>query len=86
MGLDSVELVMAVEEEFGLEIPNSEAEKMERVGDMFQFISRTLRARGEATDDAVIWKRLRDVIVEQLAVAPEDVIPSAHFIRDLKMD
>ena len=45
MGLDTVELVMAVEEEFGLQISDAEAEKMERVGDLFQFISRRLRAR-----------------------------------------
>jgi acyl carrier protein len=31
--LDTVELVMALEEEFGLEIPDDEAEKLQSVGD-----------------------------------------------------
>jgi acyl carrier protein len=86
MGLDTVNLVMAVEEEFGFQLPDLEAAKMERVGDMFQFILHTLRERGEGVDDAVIWTRLSDVIVEQLGVKPEHVTPSAHFIRDLKAD
>ena len=36
--LDTVELVMALEEEFGLEIPDEEAEKILTVGDAVQYI------------------------------------------------
>ncbi len=36
--LDTVELVMALEEEFGLEIPDEEAEKIVTVGDAVQYI------------------------------------------------
>ena len=36
--LDTVELVMAVEEEFGSEISDSEAEKILTVGDAIKFI------------------------------------------------
>ncbi len=36
--LDIVELVMALEEEFGLEIPDEEAEKIRTVGDAVKFI------------------------------------------------
>ena len=32
--LDAVELVMAVEEEFGIEVPDEEAEKLISVGDI----------------------------------------------------
>ena len=34
--LDTVELVMALEEEFGLEIPDDEAEKLQSVGDVIK--------------------------------------------------
>jgi acyl carrier protein len=37
--LDTVELVMAFEEEFGMEIPDEEAEKLRTVGDAINYIS-----------------------------------------------
>jgi len=40
--LDTVELVMAFEEEFGLEIPDSEAEKMASVGDALKYLKAKL--------------------------------------------
>jgi acyl carrier protein len=36
--LDIVELIMALEEEFDLEIPDSEAEKITTVGDIVDYI------------------------------------------------
>jgi len=36
--LDTVELVMALEEEFGIEIPDEEAEKLMTVGDALRYI------------------------------------------------
>ncbi|MFQ5896772.1 MAG: acyl carrier protein [Candidatus Methylomirabilia bacterium] len=36
--LDTVELVMAFEEEFGIEIPDEDAEKIVTVGDTIQYI------------------------------------------------
>ncbi|HUG37763.1 MAG TPA: acyl carrier protein [Candidatus Limnocylindrales bacterium] len=36
--LDTVELVMAFEEEFGLEIPDEDAEKITTVGDVIRYI------------------------------------------------
>jgi acyl carrier protein len=36
--LDIVELVMALEDEYGLEIPDEDAEKIETVGDAIRYI------------------------------------------------
>jgi len=36
--LDTVELVMALEEEFGVEIPDEDAEKMVTVGEAIKYI------------------------------------------------
>src|SRR5574341_1087799 len=40
--LDTVELVMALEEEFNLEIPDEEAEKIATVGDAIAYIEKGL--------------------------------------------
>ncbi len=37
--LDTVELVMAFEEEFGIEIPDEDAEEMQTVGDAVEYLS-----------------------------------------------
>ncbi len=36
--LDNVELIMALEEEFNLEVPDEEAEKLQSVGDVIKYI------------------------------------------------
>lgn len=36
--LDTVELVMALEEEFGAEIPDEQAEKLQTVGDVVKYV------------------------------------------------
>jgi acyl carrier protein len=36
--LDTVELIMALEEEFGIEVPDEQAEKLLNVGDVIKYI------------------------------------------------
>ncbi len=42
--LDTVELVMALEEEFGIDIPDSDAEQMRTVGDAVGYIRKNADA------------------------------------------
>ena len=44
--LDTVELVMALEEEFGVEIPDEDAEKMNKVSDAIKYIEDKVAAKG----------------------------------------
>ena len=43
--LDIVELVMALEEEFGIDIPDDEADKLKTVGDAMQYLKRQAAAQ-----------------------------------------
>jgi acyl carrier protein len=42
--LDQVELIMAMEEEFNISIPDEDAEKIKTVNDAVDFISKALKA------------------------------------------
>lgn len=88
MGLDTVELVIAVEEEFELAITDAAVAKLKRVGDLHAFVVTTLRQRAEAgvVDEAQVWERLRAIIVEPLGVRVEEVTPAARFVEDLRAD
>ena len=41
--LDTVELVMAFEEEYGIEIPDEKAEALRTVGDVIKYLKETLQ-------------------------------------------
>ncbi len=45
--LDTVELVMALEDEFGIEIPDEDAEKAKTVGDVVNYIDVKLKDEGK---------------------------------------
>jgi acyl carrier protein len=53
--LDTVELVMAFEEEFGIEIPDDAAEKIQTVGDAIKFIEKQRGLIGLSSGDRRSW-------------------------------
>lgn len=89
MGLDTVELVLRVEEEFEIEIPNDIAAQLSTAGDIHNFIMSNITKSSSSIDTALdveIWERLRDIIVEQLGVRPEEVKKSSRIVADLGAD
>jgi acyl carrier protein len=83
MGLDTVELIMAVEERFGITIEDREAEKVVTVGKLYQLVFDKLHSRGSPIIEQELYSQLRELICEQLGVKPEQVVPGAAFIDDL---
>lgn len=94
LGLDNVELLMAIEKRFQVDIPDSEAGAIATVGDMHSWLCRKLREReltlsGRSAinwTDEEIWTELRLVVLGQLNVPPEAVRPEAHIVYDLGAD
>jgi len=87
MGLDTVELIYAIEEHFGIDIPNEVAAKLTTVGDMHEYVYSELRRKGDhALEHAQVFEALRQVVAEQAGVDPQRVKPEASFVYDLKMD
>ena len=92
-GLDVVEVVMAVEQEFGIRIPDAEAEKLETVGKLHACIAGQVAVRrpgeevrveagGRSWTEADVWEAVRRFVIERLDVKPEQVRPGAYFVRD----
>ena len=97
MGLDTVELLMAVEETFQISFSNEEAAKICTVGDFYDGILKKLEAPSSNNplsnipqkkhwNKDEVWEGLRSVIVHQLGVKPEEVIKEARIVRDLGAD
>ena len=87
MGLDTVELVLAVEEAFDIQIPNTIAEKLLTVGELHEFVIAELIRCGRAkVDRNEVYDILRNLICSQFGVRPEEVIPTARFVEDLRAD
>jgi len=90
MGLDSVELVMAVEEAFNLKIPDEKAAKLDTAGKLYQYVIENYNENPNALKnvnfESEVWEKLKRVIVYQLGVKSEDVTKQANFVYDLGMD
>ena len=84
MGLQLVEIIMAVEREFGIEVPDTALATFRRVGDLHAIIVTALSKHPSDLRPEVIWLRLRDLVAEHLGVPPERITPDADFIQDLR--
>ena len=65
MGLDSVELIMAVEEKFGIEITDKEAGEIRTVGDMHQVVVGKL----SLTDKSLCWTQKAFYLLRRNAIS-----------------
>ncbi len=86
MGLETVEMVMAIEEEFGIEIPETDAEGIIKVGDLSDHVIAKLAAAAppnEPPDPYAVWARVKEITVYITGVNPDRVTKSALFIDDL---
>ena len=89
MGLDSVELVIAIEQHFGIEISDEEAGAMQTPGDVYEYVLEALaKKRNAVTPELakeVVWKQIVEIVVAQLGVKEEKVTYDSNFVKDLGM-
>lgn len=86
MGLDGVELVMDIEDEFGLTIPDDEAFRLETVGDVIDYIVARLRERAGppagGCPSARTFYRLRAELAARLGV-PRGAVRRGRTVGEL---
>ncbi|HEY9715095.1 MAG TPA: hypothetical protein V6C72_16615 [Chroococcales cyanobacterium] len=80
MGLDSVELIIAIEEEFGLEIPNEEAEKLTTVGQTYEYLCSAIGAKPplECLRNRMFYK-IRRGLIEMYGVPRKPITLDARL-------
>jgi acyl carrier protein len=87
MGLDTVELVFAIEKRFCIEIPDREAAKMVTVGMLHTWVVGELRRlERPRIDPDTLFLELQSLICEQLGVNPDVVVAETRFVDNLGAD
>ena len=80
MGLEAAELVLSVEENFEIEIPDEDTIAIVTVGQLRDYIAAKQRAEGRANVNAdIIFDQLRTLIPYWLSVPVEQITPDARF-------
>ena len=84
MGLDAVELVMEVEESFGIAIPDAEAEKIQTVGHLYHYILAKMDGPLQVAGclSAAAFHRLRRQLMGRFRVERRRIRP-ASALEDL---
>jgi hypothetical protein len=85
LGLDIVELVVAVEEEFDVQLPDERLNRIRTVGELHNLVAETLSVTDEEVH-AGLWSRLLDVIEKDTGVDRNRLVAQARFVDDLGLD
>jgi hypothetical protein len=80
--MDLIEMVMEIEDQFGLSIPDEDAQYLVTVGQTYLYVVRALRERGDpepgVCPSARLFHQLRRQIVREYAVPRRAVRPAAR--------
>jgi len=86
MGLDTVELIIAFEKEFDLEIDHSEASILQTPGRVIDWVERELRRLGRPMPRDNIAESVKRVTLSQSGVSERFYREDARFVGDFCMD
>jgi acyl carrier protein len=87
MGLDSVELVMALEEEFGIDIPDDDAETMVTVGNVYEWLKVKIAATTPiACLTQKIFYKLRPALIENYQLERHVLSPDTRLSDMLSLE
>ncbi len=88
MGLDSVELIMEIEEHFDINFEDRIAQQMETVGDVLRIVLAKVQAKNDDSEDKSLSEpevllQLQKIIARSGGVQIERVTLDARIVSDL---
>lgn len=86
MGLDTVEFVMWVEEEFHIEIPDKDAAELVTVGELCRYVANRIRQRESGDIEQEIFDKVSHHLNSSFGVPLCRILPDARFVQDLGLD
>lgn len=86
MGLDLVEMVMRVEEEFEIEIPNEVAETFTTPRHVIDYLMTLPKFRDANRPREYLADKVRLIVEDVAPIDPGDYHEDARFIEDMYMD
>ncbi|MGQ9651396.1 MAG: hypothetical protein ACUVXJ_14910 [Phycisphaerae bacterium] len=87
MGLDWVELIMKIEDEFGIEILNRQVRELRTGGLLAESVAKHVREKSSASDcpiDVEVADRVRVVLTRQLGASIDELDDDGNFVQDLR--
>ena len=82
MGLEAVEFIIRIEQTFGIQIEDSEAENVRTIGELEQFIIRKLEAENRSSKG--VYQAIIRVLVEEFDREPSRLNRQTGFVSDLE--
>lgn len=86
MGLDSVEFVLQVEEEFGIIIDDGDAERFRIVKDIVDYILKKKYPQQEDEFRHEVFNKMKNMIHNFVGIKEEHIKLESNFISDLDFD
>lgn len=92
MGLDSVEMVLELEEAFEIRVPDEEAEHVRTINDLVEMVIRNLDPEefpsrtGDEHLRLIVFEKTQRIVAGVLSIDPCRVTTTAHLIEDLGVD
>jgi len=83
MGLDTVELVLAIEDEFAIRIPDEVAEHLVTVGALHEYVLHTLKTDGRPREPEDVFETIQHLIIRQIGIDAQLITKDANFMQDL---
>ena len=89
MGLDSVEIILWAEKEFGIAITDVDAGEVSTVGDFSLLINQLLLAKHglkNTTSEDIIYNKIKTMLIKQYLIKESQIGRNAKFVQDLRLE